>query len=235
MEKRKNISDDDLAKSCGENAENIQSVLKKQVNWKELWFYQKTEVLYHMTYVFTKRFLPKYGDRTVDQMVQAARSGKQNIVEGTADGVTSSEMELKLLNVARSSIQELREDYADDIIKNGLSLWTQNNPRFDGMLKYCRNHNRLDDYAKFFYRWSEEEFCNIAITLCRMVDKMMMSYQKMKEKEFVEQGGIRERMTAARIGYRNEQKQELDKMRKELAELRKENEKLRKEVDSIKP
>lgn len=83
------------------------SVLKQQTNWRDLWFYKKAVVLYQLTYVFTRRFLPAYGDRTVDQMVQAARSGKQNIVEGTADGVTSTEMELKLLNVARASIQEL--------------------------------------------------------------------------------------------------------------------------------
>ncbi|MBQ6082886.1 MAG: four helix bundle suffix domain-containing protein [Bacteroidales bacterium] len=227
MENKKIISDTDLAKSCGEKAGNIQSVLKKQVNWKELWFYQKTEVLYHMTYVFTKRFLPEYGDRTVDQMVQAARSGKQNIVEGTADGVTSSEMELKLLNVARSSIQELREDYADDIIKKGLTLWTQGHPRFDGMLKYCRKHNRLEDYEKYFMIWNEEEFCNIAITLCRMVDKMMMNYQKKKEQEFITQGGIRERMTAARLGYRNDQKKTVDDLQKELYALRKENAELK--------
>ena len=81
----------------------IESVLRKQTNWKQLWFYQKTVVLYQMTYVFTRRFFPSYGDRTVDQMVQAARSGKQNIVEGSADGVTSMELELKLLNVARSA------------------------------------------------------------------------------------------------------------------------------------
>ena len=91
-------------------------VLKRQTNWRELWFYKKAVVLYQLTYVFTRRFLPAYGDRTVDQMVQAARSGKQNIVEGTADGVTSTELELKLLNVARASIQELLEDYEDYII-----------------------------------------------------------------------------------------------------------------------
>ena len=96
-------------------AEKIEGVLKKQNNWKNLWFYQKTVVLYQMTYVFTKRFFPAYGDRTVDQMIQAARSGKQNIVEGSADGVTSAELELKLLNVARASIQELQEDYEDYI------------------------------------------------------------------------------------------------------------------------
>ena len=81
-------------------AAKIDSVLRKQTNWKNLWFYQKTVVLFQMTYVFTRRFFPAYGDRTVDQMVQAARSGKQNIVEGSADGVTSMEMEMKLLNVA---------------------------------------------------------------------------------------------------------------------------------------
>ena len=106
-------------------AARIESVLRTQANWKNLWFYQKTVVLYQMTYVFTKRFLPTYGDRTVDQMVQAARSGKQNIVEGSADGVTSMEMELRLLNVARASIQELLEDYEDYIISHRLVKWKQ--------------------------------------------------------------------------------------------------------------
>ena len=97
-------------------------VLKKQTRWEDLYFYQKTVVLYQMTVVFCRRFLPKYGDRTVDQMVQAARSGKQNIVEGFADGVTSTEMELKLLNVARASIKELKEDYIDYLRSHGLAL-----------------------------------------------------------------------------------------------------------------
>ena len=61
-------------------AQQLETVLRRQTNWKNLWFYQKTVVLYQMTYVFTRRFLPAFGDRTVDQMVQAARSGKQNIV-----------------------------------------------------------------------------------------------------------------------------------------------------------
>ena len=88
------------------------NVLRRQPQWRSLYFYQKSEVLYQMTFVFVKRYL-KTGDRTIDQMVQAARSGKQNIVEGSADGVTSMEMEIKLMNVARSSIEELREDYED--------------------------------------------------------------------------------------------------------------------------
>lgn len=214
-------------------ANNIESVLRKQTNWKNLWFYQKTVVLYQMTYVFTRRFLPSFGDRTVDQMVQAARSGKQNIVEGSADGVTSMEMELKLLNVARSSIQELLEDYEDYIPAHHLTKWTPGHPRYGQMLSYCREHNYLSDYEPFFEKWTDEEAANIAITLCRMVDKMMFTYQKKKEEEFVTEGGIRERMTAARLGYRTNQRETIDSLSREVAALREENSKLKKKIEEL--
>lgn len=201
-------------------AQLIATVLRRQTNWRELWFYQKTVVLYQMTYTFTRRFLPAYGDRTVDQMVQAARSGKQNIVEGSADGVTSMELELKLLNVARASIQELLEDYEDYIISHRLQKWTPGHPRFDSLLAYCRTHNRLADYEPYFNRWTDEEMANTAITLSRMVDKMMMTYQKKREEEFVTEGGIRERMTAARLGFRNAQRDALDNATHELETLK---------------
>ena len=86
--------------------EQSERVLLEGANWKELRFYQKAEALYQMTFVFCERFLPKHGDRTVDQMVQAARSGKQNIIEGSEDGKTSTEMELKLLNNGASRAQK---------------------------------------------------------------------------------------------------------------------------------
>ena len=215
-------------------ANTIASVLRQQTNWKELWFFQKTVVLYQLTFVFTRRFLPLYGDRTVDQMVQAARSGKQNIVEGSADGVTSMEMELKLLNVARSSIQELQEDYEDYLLSHQLTKWTQGHPRFESMLTYCREHNNLADYEPFFERWTDEEAANIAVTLCRMVDKMMLTYQKKKEEEFVTQGGIRERMTAARLGYRTNQQETIEQLQHELELLKKENQKLKDTINSLK-
>ena len=95
-----------------ENDNKKKKVFKKAVVWKDLYFYRKSDVIYQLTVEFCKRFLPPYGDRTVDQMVQSARSGKQNIVEGSEDGQTSSEMEINLLNVARGSLQELRADLA---------------------------------------------------------------------------------------------------------------------------
>ena len=204
-------------------AKQLETVLRKQTNWNNLWFYQKTVVLYQLTYVFTRRFLPAYGDRTVDQMLQAARSGKQNIVEGSADGVTSMEMELKLLNVARASIQELLEDYEDYLLAHRLVKWEAGHPRYDQMLRYCRGHNNLADYEPFFDRWTDEEAANIAITLCRMVDKMMMTYQQNKEQEFVTEGGIRERMTAARLGYRTNQRETIEQLTRQIQALEQEN------------
>lgn len=219
-----------MENKSGEPAGKIESVLRKQTNWKNLWFYQKTVVLYQLTYTFTRRFLPQYGDRTVDQMVQAARSGKQNIVEGSADGVTSMELELRLLNVARSSIQELQEDFEDYLPAHRLTRWTPGHPRFDAMLEYCRSHNYVGDYDKFFEKWTDEEMANIGITLCRMVDKMMMAYQKKKEYEFVSEGGIRERMTAARLGYRSHQRESIERLAHEVETLRLENQKMREKM-----
>ena len=207
-------------------------VLKKQTNWENLYFYQKTVVLYQMTYVFCRRFLPKHGDRTVDQMVQAARSGKQNIVEGFADGVTSTEMELKLLNVARASLKELKEDYIDYLKSRNLAIWDKSHPRYDGLLKFCRAHNREEDYRPFFEKWSDEEFANCANTLCHMVDKMLTTTLERRQKDFVENGGIRERMTAARLGRRQTQNEEIVALKAQVARLEQENAALRKRLGS---
>jgi len=190
-------------------------VLRKQSNWEGLYFYQKANVLYQLTFAFTRRFLTR-GDRTIDQMVQAARSGKQNIVEGSADGVTSMEMELKLLNVARGSIKELKEDYEDYLTSRHLSRWAVGHARYDGMLKFCRKHNGIDDYQPYFEKWTAEEMANIALTLCHMVDRMMTTYEKQLEREFITEGGIKERMTAARLGYRTNQKEEIARLKQEL-------------------
>ena len=202
-------------------------VLRQQVNWENLYFYQKTVVLYQMTVVFCRRFLPTYGDRTVDQMIQAARSGKQNIVEGFADGVTSTEMELKLLNVARASIKELKEDYTDYIATHKITLWDKTHPRYDGLLQFCRAHNKVEEYEAFFEKWSDEELANCANTLCRMVDKMMATHLEKCANEFKENGGMRERMTTVRLGRRQDQSAE-------IAALKAENTRLVKEIESLK-
>lgn len=202
-------------------------VLKTMRPWRDAFYYQKAETLYQMTYVFCKRFLPSYGDRTVDQMVQAARSGKQNIIEGTEDGATSTEMHIKLLNVARSSLQELREDYRDFIVSHNLTIWTRAHKRFEGMQEFCKTHNSIEDYEPFFQKWDAEEMANIALTLCYMTDAMLNHQLKALEEEFVTQGGIKERMHAARTGYRQEQDAEFIRLKQEVAAQRQELERLR--------
>lgn len=196
--------------------------LKRQSDWKNKLFYMKSEVLYQLTIVFCDRFLPKHGDRTVDQMVQAARSGKQNIVEGLGDGVTSTEMQLKLLNVARSSLLELREDYRDYAIAHNLTLWDDSHPRYAAMVEYCKSHNTLSEYSSFFSRWSDEEMANSAITLCHMTDALMNRYLKALDEAFVKEGGIKERMYAARTGYRKQQDERLRFLEQENLQLKSE-------------
>ena len=195
-------------------ADNTSGVLGQQVNWEELYFYQKSDVLYQLSFSFCNRFIHLYKDRTRDQVIQAARSCKQNIVEGLADGITSSEMQLKLLNVARASLKELREDYEDYVKSRHLQFYIAGDSRYDVMLDYCRRHNRLSDYEPFFVQWSDEQMCNYAITLCHMVDRMMMSFLKGLEQKFITEGGIKERMHKVRTGYRDRQ----DARLKELEE-----------------
>ena len=208
-----------------------QRVLKQVVNYKNLHFYQKSDVLNQLTCIFCQRFLPLCGDRTVDQMVQAARSCKQNIVEGSEDGATSSETEIKLINVARSSNDELREDYLDFIKKHNLPLWIPGHERFNPMQEYTRRHNALEDYLPYAEKWVPEEFANICLTLCYQVDAMMNSYLQRLEKQFVEQGGIKERMYAARTGYRKQQDEKMKNLESENASLKAENASLKAEAD----
>lgn len=206
-------------------------VLKKAVVWKDLYFYQKSDAIYQLTVEFCKRFLPAHGDRTVDQMVQAARSGKQNIVEGSEDGQTSSEMEIKLMNVARGSLQELRADYHDYLNTHHLSLWDIDSERQRKLRDFCHSHNDYSAYAPLVARMNDEEMANLLLTLCHQTDKMMCAYIEKLEKKFVTEGGIKERMHAARTGYRQEVDARLKALEEENQRLKKENEELKKRLE----
>lgn len=196
--------------------------LRKQTKWEDLYFYQKSVTLYQLSFIFAHRYYTN-SDRTRDQLIQAARSGKQNIVEGSADGVTSMEMEIKLLNVARSSIKEAREDFEDYLTAHQLAKWSPGHARYNGMLEFCRKHNKWEEYERYVNKWNDEEIANVVLTLCHMIDKMMITYQNKLEKEFVSEGGIKERMTAARLGFRTNQKDEIDRLKAEIQQLKKEN------------
>jgi len=210
------------------------SIFRRVPNYKELHVYQKAEVLVLLTDVFCKRFLPPYGDRRVDQMNMAARCGKQNIVEGCEDAMTSSAMEVNLVNVGRSSFQELREDYEDYLKRNGLQIWDNKHPRFDKMVKFCRHNNHWDAYQPLSETLSAEEFSNMALTLCHITDKMFCGYLSHLEKNFKEQGGVKERMHAVRTGYRQEQDARMKALEAENTALKSENVALKSENTALK-
>ena len=198
------------------------SALRKRVMYSELRFYQRSDVLYQLTQVFCQRFLKQYGDRTVDQMVQAARSTKQNIVEGSSDGETSTETELKLLGVARGSNKELLEDYQDYIKRKGYIEWYGKHPRFKNMHEFCRKHWKFEDYKELLPKMNDEEMANMAICLCHQVDAALNKYIERKDREFTTEGGIRERMTAARLDQRATQKEIIERQAWEITALKQE-------------
>lgn len=182
--------------------------------------YKKATVIYDMTFHFAHRFLQEHKDRTVDQMVQAARSGKQNIAEGSAASSTSTETELKLMNVARASMKELLVDYEDYLRVRHLPQWALNDNRAVQTRNFCKSHVESADFMADIDHRSDEALANIVITLLHQFDSMMGKLITRLEKDFVERGGIREKMTAARLGYRQQQTDEIRRLEEENAQLR---------------
>lgn len=217
--------------SINHYSDGTASVLRKKTNYKNLRFYKRSEVLYQLTCVFCDRFLPKYGDRTVDQMIQAARSCKQNIAEGCSDGQTSFESEIKLLGIARGSNLELLEDYQDYLKRNGKAEWFNNNPRFERLHDFCKGHYKYEDYIKMIPKMNDEEMANMAICLCHQVDSAICKYIEIKDKEFTTEGGIKERMTAARLEQRKSQKEIIERQAKEIEMLKQEISRLKKLIN----
>lgn len=178
------------------------SFLSPRGNYRQLIVYQKAECIYDITFHFAHRFLEK-GDRTIDQMVQAARSGKQNIAEGCAASTTSRETEIKLVNVAKASLQELLIDYEDFLRVRNLSQWSSNDQRYQQTRTVTAKHNDSAYYREAISKRSAETVANIAITLIHQTDTMLGRLIETLKKQFIQQGGIREEMTRARLSYRN--------------------------------
>ena len=175
--------------------------IRQDNNYRTLKAFQKAECIYDVTYYFANKFLAK-GDRTIDQMVQAARSGKQNLAEGNIDGVTSKEMELKLTNVNRASLHELF-DYEDYLRVRGLEQWSYNDPRCVQTREFCKRHLESAVYREKIKDRSDETIANIAITLIHQCDVLIKGLIEWQKKNFLENGGIKEEMYRARKAYRD--------------------------------
>lgn len=170
-------------------------------NYKNLLSYQKTDVIYQITFDFCQRFLSK-GDRTVDQMVQAARSGKQNIIEGCAASSTSAKTEIKLVNVAKASLKELLEDYEDYLKTRRHRQWEKGSIEYETMRKLGREHNDAAYFMALTATRPPETIANMAIILINQADYLLFKQLERLEKDFLEKGGFSERMSTLRRKYR---------------------------------
>lgn len=180
-------------------------VLPPRGDYQTLLSFQKAEVVYDITFRFAHKYLSR-GDRTVDQMIQSARSGKQNVLEGSKAAQTSKEMEIKLTNVGRASLEELLADYRDFLRVRDHVVWDKESKeaRFVRRLG-CKTPQTFEIYREFVETRPPEVIANIAICLLHQANYLLDQQLKTLEKEFVEQGGLRERMTRVRLANRNNQ------------------------------
>lgn len=175
--------------------------LPQHGHYRHLRVYQVNEMIYDITYYFTQHYLQR-GDRTVDQMIQAARSGKQNIAEGNQAAATSSETEIKLTNVAKASLEELLDDYEDYLRVRSLPQWGNLHPRYEKMRQYARSEDIKKDYAVKIQCMNDEEIANLCITLIHQAMYMLHKLLVTMQNRFVTEGGIKERMYQSRVKYR---------------------------------
>lgn len=187
------------------NHDSSERVLPPRGDYQTLLSFQKAEVVYDITFRFAHKYLSR-GDRTVDQMIQSARSGKQNVLEGSKAAQTSKEMEIKLTNVGRASLEELLADYRDFLRVRDHVLWDKESKeaRFVRRLG-CKTPQTFEIYREFVETRPPEVIANIAICLLHQANYLLDQQLKTLEKEFVEQGGLRERMTRVRLANRNNQ------------------------------
>lgn len=179
--------------------------LPSRGEYKNLVAFQKSECIYDMTCFFIEHYLPMLGDRTVDQMKQAARSGKQNIAEGNEACATSMETGIKLMNVARASLKELQEDYEDYLrTHEGKRIWESQEPRCRAAREWCKVHSRTEDYMKVCQQRDDETVANVALILIHQTTYLLHRLIERLKGDFLQNGGIKEQMSAARRNWREE-------------------------------
>ncbi len=185
---------------------NPDGFIPKHGGYERLITYQKSEVIYDGTYYFCKKYFHPY-DRTIDQMIQAARSGKQNIIEGSMASGTSKETEIKLTNVARASLEELLADYKDFLRTRKLIIWDKKHSYYPHLTKLLTTPDAsYETYRKGIENPNPEVSANVMIGLINITSFLLAKQLKTLEKEFLLEGGLRERMSQARIDVRRKQK-----------------------------
>ena len=170
--------------------------------YRELQSYQMAEIVYDATVVFCDRLISKRS-RTHDQMVQAARSGKQNIAEGCMASGTSKKFELKLIGVARASLEELLLDFQDYLRQKGLALWRKDHQEARKVRGLCYRKNRSYMTYKTYIEARPEIAANTMICLIHQANYLLDQQLRALEKDFLKEGGFTEKLYRARSQMRN--------------------------------
>lgn len=175
----------------------MQTLIPNRGNYKKLLSYQKSNVIFELTYYFCHKYLSK-GDRTIDQMVQAARSGKQNIIEGCSASSTSAKTEIKLLNVAKASLLELLEDYEDYLKVRNHRQWEEDSVEMEAMRKLGIQHSDAEYFMKLAETRPPETIANMAIVLIKQADYLLYRQLQRLSVDFLAEGGFSEKMSRMR-------------------------------------
>ncbi len=170
--------------------------------YRALKSYQMAEIVYDATVAFCQRFVP-WRSRTRDQMVQAARSGKQNIAEASVVSGTSRKSEMKLVGVARASLEELLQDYEDFLRQRGFRLWGRDHPQARAVraLAYVPNRS-YSTYRTYVERANAEVAANTLICLIHQANYLLDRQLRRLEEQFVAEGGFTERLYRHRVASR---------------------------------
>ena len=195
----KNANDE---KYVSHSSHSSHPIIPPRGDYQTLYSFQKAEVDYDLTFRFAHKYFSK-GDRTIDQMIQAARSGKKNLLEGSKAGTTSKETEIKLTNVARASLEELLDDYRDYLRVREHREWAKDSREALFVRQLGRKTPQTYElYREFVETRPAEVIANIALCLIHQANYLIDQQLGRLEKDFLEQGGLRERMTHARLQYR---------------------------------
>lgn len=174
------------------------NIIPPHGGYRKLKSYQMAEIVYDATVKFCNRFIDKRS-RTHDQMVQAARSGKQNIAEGSMASGTSKKIELKLIGIARASLEELLQDYEDYIRQNDLTLWGKDDERIQKIRQIgLQNDRSYKSYRTYIEEKDVETAANTIISLVHQTNYLLDQQLRKLEQDFLNEGGITERMYSLR-------------------------------------
>jgi four helix bundle suffix protein len=184
----------------------VEGFIPPHGGYQKLLSYRKAETVNDATVYFCGRFLDQR-DRTRDQMIQAARSGKQNIAEGSMVSATSKETEIKLTNVARASLEELLIDYRDFLRTHNLEEWPRDHPYTRRLGQLNRQPDATYETFRRGIEHPDPAICDpsgarVIIGLLKVTTFLLNRPIQQLEKAFVEEGGLRERMTHARLAHR---------------------------------